>query len=257
MPPTRPLPTSAGPLSARDAAQVGAQSTTRFEIHGVRRVSLDPTENGTRADVHVRGARVVSSLDAGATAASERAHIDGRDLSLVPLMDRTVLDQHGPHSRAEGTFACGAPADLVLVRGSVSLDEALRLFVVRPHDLAFVMLRGRVVALNGQPWCPPRPSPTEVEAVTGTWIDTSGYLHQHLLPNGRYTETRGGREDAYTGHYWTYERRIVYLDDSGFWAFGQFRTGVLHHAGYVMTRGSDSEPSPRPGTMPPTPRSRS
>ncbi|WP_394326748.1 Atu4866 domain-containing protein, partial [Thermobifida halotolerans] len=35
---------------------------------------------------------------------------------------------------------------------------------------------------------------------------------------------------------WISGSRIDYLDDLGFWAFGEFRDGVLHHAGYRFTR---------------------
>ena len=30
--------------------------------------------------------------------------------------------------------------------------------------------------------------------------------------------------------------RIDHLDDLGFWAFGEFRDGALHHSGYRFTR---------------------
>lgn len=68
----------------------------------------------------------------------------------------------------------------------------------------------------------------------GTWIDRTGYLHQALDPQGRYDETRAGRRHAWTGQYWVQGDRIVYLDDTGFWAFGEFDGEELHHAGYVM-----------------------
>jgi hypothetical protein len=42
--------------------------------------------------------------------------------------------------------------------------------------------------------------------------------------------------DACTGRYWVRDDRITYLDDSGFWAFGELRDGTLHHAGLVMNR---------------------
>jgi adenine deaminase len=45
---------------------------------------------------------------------------------------------------------------------------------------------------------------------------------------------RSGQTDAYTGRYWVHDGRITYLDDTGFWAFGELLDGVLHHAGFVM-----------------------
>ncbi|MGI5440451.1 Atu4866 domain-containing protein [Streptomyces shenzhenensis] len=63
-------------------------------------------------------------------------------------------------------------------------------------------------------------------------------LHPRAAPpaRGRYSETRSGRTDAYTGRYWTRGDRIVYLDDSGFWAFGVRYRETLFHADFVMHR---------------------
>jgi hypothetical protein len=58
-----------------------------------------------------------------------------------------------------------------------------------------------------------------------------------LTADGRYDETRGGRPHAYEGRYWIDGDRIDYLDDLGFWAFGEFRGEELHHAGYAMRLG--------------------
>lgn len=62
-------------------------------------------------------------------------------------------------------------------------------------------------------------------------------MTQHLTSDGRHSETRGGRRNAYAGQFWLTGDRITYLDDSGFWAFGQFHRGVLHHAGFVLRAG--------------------
>ncbi|MFC3456050.1 Atu4866 domain-containing protein [Amycolatopsis speibonae] len=77
---------------------------------------------------------------------------------------------------------------------------------------------------------------TDPDAWVGAWIDQSQPVEQHLLPNGRCTETRSGRVDAWVGAYWTRGDRIAYLDDTGFWAFGVLAGNVLHHGGFVMTR---------------------
>jgi hypothetical protein len=71
----------------------------------------------------------------------------------------------------------------------------------------------------------------------GVWIDQKDFLHQELTADGRYDETRGGRPHAYQGRYWIDGDRIDYLDDLGFWAYGEFRGDELHHAGYVMKLG--------------------
>lgn len=70
----------------------------------------------------------------------------------------------------------------------------------------------------------------------GMWIDETDFLHQELTADGRYDETRGGRPHAYQGRIWIEGDRIDYLDDLGFWAFGEFRDGALYHAGYVLRR---------------------
>ncbi|MCZ2805915.1 Atu4866 domain-containing protein [Modestobacter sp. VKM Ac-2983] len=70
----------------------------------------------------------------------------------------------------------------------------------------------------------------------GVWVDETGSIHQELTADGRYDETRGGRPHAYQGAFWLSGDRIVYRDDLGFWAYGSFEDGVLHHGGYVFRR---------------------
>lgn len=82
----------------------------------------------------------------------------------------------------------------------------------------------------------------------GVWIDRNNFLHQKLTADGRYDETRGGRPHAYQGRYWIDGHRIDYLDDLGFWAYGEFQGDELHHAGYVMKHGC---PSPLQSTAHP------
>ncbi|MBC8091790.1 MAG: Atu4866 domain-containing protein, partial [Pseudonocardia sp.] len=68
----------------------------------------------------------------------------------------------------------------------------------------------------------------------GVWVDRTDFLHQELTADGRYDETLGGRPHAFRGRYWVDGDRVDYLDDLGFWAFGEFNGDELHHAGYVM-----------------------
>lgn len=70
----------------------------------------------------------------------------------------------------------------------------------------------------------------------GMWVTANRTVRHQLLPNGRYVEARGIREKAYEGRYWLKGDRIEYVDDTGFTADGDFRDGVLYHAGMVMTR---------------------
>src|SRR5688572_20850404 len=73
-------------------------------------------------------------------------------------------------------------------------------------------------------------------AYVGMWVTDDGRVRHELLPNNRYDEARGNRESAYQGRYWIKGNRIEYLDDTGFRADGEFRDGVLYHAGMVMRR---------------------
>ncbi|MEH6437029.1 Atu4866 domain-containing protein [Massilia sp. DD77] len=72
----------------------------------------------------------------------------------------------------------------------------------------------------------------------GMWVTADGYIRHELLPGGRYDEARGKRRSAYQGRYWIQGDHIEYLDDTGFTADGDFRDGVLYHAGMVLYRES-------------------
>lgn len=83
---------------------------------------------------------------------------------------------------------------------------------------------------------------TEMEAgmsaqpYSGLWVTADGYIRHELLPNGRYVEARGDREKAYEGRYWLAGDHIEYRDDKGFTADGDFKDGILYHAGMVLYR---------------------
>jgi hypothetical protein len=70
----------------------------------------------------------------------------------------------------------------------------------------------------------------------GMWVTQDGYIRHELLPNGRYDEARGRRKSAYRGCYTIVGDHIDYVDDTGFTADGDFREGVLYHAGMVLHR---------------------
>ncbi|RWZ64269.1 amidohydrolase [Labedella populi] len=166
---------------------------------------------------------------------------------VVPLQVESALRQGGRARAIEARLEPANPATFAVVRRRVTDQEIRRMLVVAPHDLEAVLVDGHIEARDGRPV---RAAGADVAdgAVSATWVgvwsDVSRGLDQHLLPTGRYTETRGGRVDAYTGRYWVRGERISYLDDSGFWAFGELLGGVLHHAGFVMTRGAPHENGP-------------
>ncbi|WP_339239761.1 Atu4866 domain-containing protein [Paenibacillus sp. FSL R5-0517] len=70
----------------------------------------------------------------------------------------------------------------------------------------------------------------------GMWVTKDGYIRHELLPSGRYDESRGDRQSAYQGRYVVEGDHIEYVDDTGFTADGDFKEGVLYHAGMVLYR---------------------
>ncbi len=73
-------------------------------------------------------------------------------------------------------------------------------------------------------------------AYVGVWVTEDGYIRHELLDNGRYDEARGTKRSAYQGHYTVNGNQIDYIDDTGFTADGEFRNGILYHAGMVLYR---------------------
>lgn len=185
-------------------------------------------------DLHVVGDRLV------AAPGGRDAHVvDAEGASVVPLLVESAIAQLPPGERDRFELVPGNPATFAVVRRRVSEEQVRRMLVVDPHDLLAVYVAGHLEAWDGAPTRAAGEDLTDpaVRATwAGTWHDTGRALQQHLRPDGRYSETRGGRADAYTGRYWVREDRITYLDDSGFWAFGQLVSDVLHHAGFVMSR---------------------
>lgn len=74
----------------------------------------------------------------------------------------------------------------------------------------------------------------ETKAYIGMWVTEDGYIHHELLLDNRYDEARGNRNSAYHGSYEVKDNNIYYKDDTGFTADGEFRTGILYHAGMIL-----------------------
>jgi hypothetical protein len=74
----------------------------------------------------------------------------------------------------------------------------------------------------------------------GTWVTADGYIKHQLLPGNRYDEARGNRKSAYVGQYWVSGNHIEYKDDTGFTADGDFKNGILHHAGMILYKQKNS-----------------
>ncbi|MEV7284946.1 Atu4866 domain-containing protein [Streptomyces sp. NPDC093252] len=176
--------------------------------------------------------------------------VDCTGLTVVPAVVDTAALAGGRARRSEcvGTLTPGATTDFAVVPDALAADVASAVAVVltAPEQVRALVAAGRPVLWAGAD-VPGRATAPEAgipaaEDLTGSprvgvWIDRNDFLHQELTPDGRYDETRGGRPHAYQGRYWIDGDRIDYLDDLGFWAYGEFRDNELHHAGYVMKLG--------------------
>ena len=85
---------------------------------------------------------------------------------------------------------------------------------------------------------------TDQNKYVGMWVTADGYIRHELLRGGRYDEARGSRPSAYQGSYTLSGDHIDYVDGTGFSADGEFRDGVLYHAGMVLRR--EPRPEERP-----------
>ncbi|MCC2316563.1 Atu4866 domain-containing protein [Cellulomonas chengniuliangii] len=175
--------------------------------------------------------------------------IDCAGMVIVPVVidARAALGLNASRASDVGTLWPGNTGSFAIVDAALATDAASAIMTVltRPESVAAIVVDGKVVLWNGERTAnaPERPDSTragEVAASTspylGMWIDTSDFLHQELTADGRYDETRGGRPHAFQGSFWIDGERIDYLDDLGFWAFGEFIDGVLHHGPYTLER---------------------
>lgn len=166
---------------------------------------------------------------------TEATVVDGSRASVVPLLVDTVFSAKSPPAPDSFDLVPGRPATLAVIRGTVSASSIRHMLVVDPADLITVLVEGRLV-VRGRPIRVDGEGIATEDRRLGAWTDPGRDMTQYLTPDGRYSETRGGRRDAYTGTFWLDGDRITYLDDTGFWAFGQYHRGVLHHAGFVLRK---------------------
>lgn len=199
------------------------------------------------ADVLVGGPLVVGVGPGLLTAAEDDGmfivHCAGMTIVPAVVDHLAVLGLRATRKQRMGTLAPAMPATFAVIPSDLATDLAAAVEIMTKHPervLAFVA-DGVAQSWNGEPLSEtgadggelsdPKDSP-----YLGMWIDETDFLHQELTADGRYDETRGGRPHAYQGRFWIEGDRIDYLDDLGFWAFGEFRDGVLYHAGYVLHR---------------------
>ncbi len=193
-----------------------------------------------QADVLLGGSRVVG-VGPGLLTAAEDDNMLVVDCSGCVIMPARP-DFSDPAGTGAGTLTSGLVADIAVLRVADAEGTPAGPLLNRPSHLDIVLTGGRVTVWAGRPLEEDGEDQQEVAAdpqhgYAGMWIDDTGFLHQELQADGRYDETRGGRPHAFQGRYWITGDRIEYLDDLGFWAFGDFVDGVLHHGGYRLTRG--------------------
>ncbi|MGW2259077.1 Atu4866 domain-containing protein [Streptomyces sp. NPDC001780] len=230
-----------------------------------RIVTMDPLIGTmTGADLLFAGSLLVGVGPGIITAAGDDNAIvvDCTGTTIVPAVVDTVALAGGRGQRSEyvATLTPGNTTDFLVVPDELAADvpSAVATLMTRPEQVRALVAAGRPVLWAGTD-VPGRPvlwAGTDVPGRTtapeagipaapdltgsprvGVWIDRNDFLHQELTADGRYDETRGGRPHAYQGRFWIDGDRIDYLDDLGFWAYGEFQGDELHHAGYVMKLG--------------------
>lgn len=199
------------------------------------------TGDWQQADVLI-GADVIVGVGPGLLTAAEDDGMIVLDCAGTVVLP-ACLDLTG--DRGSTTLAPGERADIAVYRIADAPGTTQGAVPARGGHLDLLIIEGRVSLWNGQairdrgfdPVLEQQPEHDPDHPYTGLWVDEKGFVRQELLPDGRYDEARGDRESAYTGRYWVSGSRIDYLDDLGFWAFGEFDgDGALHHAGYRFTR---------------------
>lgn len=181
-------------------------------------------------DLSVQGSTIVSDADR----ATAPTVIDARGSSVVPLFVDTVFAAPEPPAADAFDLIPGNPATFAVIDRQVGPEEIRNMLVVRPERLRAVVVDGSVIVRDGRAVRPEGAGVSATDPRLAAWTDPRRDMTQFLTADGRYSETRSGRRNAWTGRFWIDGARITYLDDTGFWAFGQFHGRQLHHAGFVL-----------------------
>ncbi|WP_230533742.1 Atu4866 domain-containing protein [Salinispora arenicola] len=210
--------------------------------------TLDPVIGDLPAADLLLGDDVIVGVGPGLHTAAEddgALVVDCTGLAIVPaIIDGVAVAglRARPADRV-GALTPGNPATFAVVAGRAAGDSSLEMIVWQPEQAAAIVVDGEIALFNGRRLAPVQPEPEPnlhrrpiQSPHLGIWIDETDFIHQELTADGRYDETRGGRPHAYQGSFWIDGDRIVYHDDLGFWAYGQFVDGTLHHAGYTFHR---------------------
>lgn len=202
--------------------------------------TLDPaTGDLDDADVVVAGA-TVGRVGRGVAATVEGAVVvDCTGATLVPAAGAGA----GGGPERLGALTPGSPATFAVLPSSAAGTGPLETLVWYPDRAVAVVVDGVVTRWHGRPTAahPAGAAPRTVEGPhLGAWVDAATGVEQLLTADGRYDETRGGRPHTYVGAYWVAGEHVVYRDDLGFWAYGRFRDGVLHHVDFRFRRRRDT-----------------
>lgn len=191
------------------------------------------------ADVLIFGSVIVAigpGLSAEASDDPDTIVIDCKGTLVTP----SRVDFTNPAS--SGSLTPGSAADIAVLRVvDAELTSAGPMALPGDH-LDILIGSGRMLRWDGSALepvaeAPPiKPGSVDVHPYLGMWVDEDDFIRQQLMPDGRYEEARGDRLKAYAGAYWVDGDRILYRDDKGFWAFGEFKDGLLLHAGYRFSR---------------------
>lgn len=227
----------------------GGQQARPVLLAGARLLTLDPLTGDFPVGDVLYGGNEIFGVGPGLTtaAADDMIVVDCAGMTIVPAVIDLAALRGLRADRAErvATLSSGNAVDLAIIptEHAGDLDQALGTLLHSPERVMAQLAAGRVARWDSTDL--PTPSddtggtdPQDLSASPhlGVWIDESGFLHQELTADGRYDETRGGRPHAYRGRFWITGTRIDYLDDLGFWAFGEFVGDQLHHVTYRMHR---------------------
>lgn len=225
--------------------QIRTNQSAPLLFHNASLVTLDPTIGTLTGDLLVGGSVIVGVGPGIVTAAGDDGAlvVDVTDCTVVPLLVDVLSVFMTPRARTT-SLRPGNAADFAVVPGNLTVAEAVDVIERSPQSVFAIVVGGEVVVWDGKVVDPDEqedlvpqvggPLP-EGDPRQGVWVDHTGFLEQELRADGRYDETRGGRPHAFEGRFSINGDRVDYLDDLGFWAYGEFIGQELHHAGYVMT----------------------
>lgn len=219
-------------------------------LAGARLLTLDPLTGDFPVGDVLYGGNEIFGVGPGLTTAAaddDMIVVDCTGMTVVPAVLDIAALRGLRADRAErvATLSSGNAVDLAIIptEHAGDLAQALDTLVNSSERVMAQLAAGRVARWDATDLPTPSddtsstdPQDLSASPYLGVWIDESDFLHQELTADGRYDETRGGRPHAFQGRFWITGTRIDYLDDLGFWAFGEFVGDRLHHVTYRMHR---------------------